>query len=178
MPSSPSTQASALLRFNRQLLQQAAELAQAHALPGRPSYRVLAGPHLRHVIEHYEALLFPPQPGVVDYDARARDEQLEASPQRAQARLEALYQALEGCAVFTLAEPLRVLGQCGLMGEDRFEASSSLGRELAFVASHAIHHFALLVGYCQQHGVPIPDGFGRAPATRAHERARQTPAFA
>jgi hypothetical protein len=157
--------------FNQHLLEQALALAAAHAGPGRPRYAGLVGAHLRHVIEHYEALLFPAQAGIVDYDARARDAQLEASPQLARTRLLALHHALGSCAAAQLHDAVQVRGQGGLAGEFDFQVPSSLGRELAFVASHTVHHFALLAGHCQQHGIATPEGFGKAPATRAHERA-------
>jgi hypothetical protein len=41
-----------------------------------------------------------------------------------------------------------------------------------FVASHAVHHFALLHAYCLQQGIPIGENFGKAPATVANERRR------
>ena len=37
----------------------------------------VTGPHRRHLIEHYEALLRPAHSGVVDYDTRPRDRELE-----------------------------------------------------------------------------------------------------
>jgi hypothetical protein len=61
----------------------------------------------------------------------------------------------------------------GLAGDFDFQAPSSLCRELAFLGSHTVHHFALLLEHCHQQGVSVPEGFGKAPATRAHERASQ-----
>ena len=73
-----------------------------------------------------------------------------------------------------LGMPVRVCGQCGGAGEFSFNHPSSIGRELAFVASHTVHHFALLAAHCQQHGIPTPADFGKAPATVAHERASRS----
>ncbi len=158
-----------LIAFNLHLLEQAQALAAEHYSPGRPPYAGLVGSHLRHVIEHSEALLFPNLVGSVNYDARPRDADLETSPNLARARLQALQRALTSTAAEDLAAPLQVHGQGGIEGEHRFQVTSSMGRELAFVASHTIHHFAMLVGHCQQHGIPMPEGFGKAAATRAHE---------
>jgi hypothetical protein len=158
-----------LLEFNMRLIEQAQALAAAHVGPGRPRYVGLVGSHLRHVIEHYDALLFPTHAGIVDYDARLRDADLETSPHVARSRLQALLRALTDTSAAGFAAPLQVQGQGGLKGESRFQVASSLGRELAFVASHTIHHFALLAAHCQQQGIPTPEGFGKAPATRSHE---------
>jgi hypothetical protein len=160
-----------LIEFNTRLLEQAQALAAAHASPGRPLYAGLVGSHLRHVIEHYEALLLPTESGSVDYDARPRDAALEACPNVARSRLQALQHVLTATPVARFAAPLHVKGQGGMEGECRFRVTSSLGRELAFVASHTIHHFALLATHFQQQGIPTPEEFGKAPATRAHERS-------
>jgi len=165
-----------LLGFNQRLIEHALTLVAAHAGPGRPPYAGPAGSHLRHLIEHYEALLFPAQAGIVDYDARARDAELEADPHVARARLQALHRAIAACSVARLGDAIEVRGQGGLMGEFDFQVTSSLGRELAFMASHTVHHFALLAGYCRERGITTPEGFGQAPATRAHERASRTAA--
>ncbi len=165
------TDPDALRRFNHALLGQALALAALHQTPGVPAYAKPVGAHLRHVIEHYEALLMPAEDGVVDYDARRRDAALEASPRLAQQHLLALQQHLaqQPCDP---RQPLTVRGLGGLAGEFAFELPSSLGRELVFVASHAVHHFALLVPHLRQHGLPLPgEGFGIAPATLAHTRS-------
>lgn len=175
LPITASTSTDALLRFNHALLSQALALAALHEAPGAPDYRQPVGAHLRHVIEHYEALLLPGRGRVVDYDARQRDAALEASPALARRRLLALQQHL-GTADLDLEQPLAVRGLAGLAGEFGFEVASSLGRELVFVASHAVHHYALLVAHLRQLGLPMPEGFGVAPATLAHARRPVQPA--
>jgi hypothetical protein len=160
-----------LLGFNRQVLDQALALVGGHAGPGAPPF---AGPvcaHLRHVVEHYEALVNGQPLGVVDYDGRPRDRQLETSPTLARDRLLGLRQVLGQWTPDMLDRPVRVLGQGGIIGDFDFCVTSSVGRELAFLASHAVHHFALLAEHLQRHGVPVPTHFGKAPGTVANEIA-------
>jgi hypothetical protein len=164
-------EAARLLRFNGQLLDQALSLVVAHQQPGAPPFAAPVGAHLRHVIEHYEALLIPRQPGIADYDGRCRDREVERSPQAARARLQALQQGLQLWRDASLAEPVQVRGLGGLAGEFGFDVPSTFGRELAFVASHTVHHFALLKAHCLQHGIAVAADFGKAAATAAHERA-------
>ena len=164
-------QAEALLRFNRDVLDQALALVAAHEAPGAPPYAQPVGAHLRHVIEHYEALLMPARPNEVDYDRRARDAELESCPGAARRRLCALQLCLQHWQEEDLHRPLSLRGQAGLAGEFAFAVESSVGRELVFLASHAVHHYALLKLHCQQHGMRIAADFGKAPATVAHERA-------
>jgi hypothetical protein len=165
------TLATRLLRFNRDVLAQAQELAAAHLTPGAPAYARPVGAHLRHVIEHYEALLFPPEPGAVDYDARPRDAALEQDPRIALQRLSVLSLALQGLGNQDLDVAVRVRGQGGLQGDFGFDVASSLERELVFAASHAVHHFAVLQPHCDAHALGPALHFGMAPATVAHERA-------
>jgi hypothetical protein len=161
-----------LLAFNQQVLDQALALVQLHARANGPRYAGPVGSHLRHVLEHYDALLFPAQTGVVDYDSRERNRELETQPAVAARHLQALGKRLHEWASAWLDKPVRVVGVAGTQGEFSFAAPSSLARELAFVASHAVHHFALLKTHCQQQGIHTPADFGKAPATVAHDRAQ------
>jgi hypothetical protein len=163
-----------LLAFNRQLIEQALALVAAHHTGCTAGYAGPVGAHLRHVIEHYEALVFPAAAGVVDYDHRARDRELERNPALAHERLLALHAALGIETRLSLLAPVQVHGQCGAAGAFNFCVASSVARELAFVASHTVHHFALLMPHCRQHGIPTPADFGQAPSTVAHARAAST----
>ena len=145
-------------------------LVALHELPGAPDYAMPVGAHLRHVIEHCEALVFPVEPGVVDYDQRPRDRELERQPAVARARLTALQAHLLAWTDAQLAAPRQVRGLGGLAGDFDFAVLSTVGRELVFVTSHAIHHYALLQAHCRQHGMHTGAQFGRASATAAHER--------
>ena len=165
---STAPEAQRLLRFNSQLIDQALTLVAAHDAIGAPDYALRTGPHLRHVIEHYEALVLRAVDHVVDYDRRPRDRELERDTRVARARLNALKQHLLDWSGATLAQPLRVDGQAGVAGEFEFSTLSSIGRELVFVASHATHHYALLQLYCEQQGMVTDPSLGVAPATVAH----------
>ena len=164
----PETQR--LLQFSIEVLEQALALVALHGLPGAPAYAAPVGAHLRHLIEHYDALLFPAEPGSVDYDQRPRERELERQPTLARTRLIALQARLLQWTDAHLDSQLRVRGLGGLAGDFEFAVQSTGGRELVFVASHAVHHFALLQPHCRQHGIAISAQFGRAPATVAHER--------
>jgi hypothetical protein len=160
-----------LLRFSAAALAQAHPLVAAHWRSRASAYTYPIGAHLRHVIEHYEALLQPQWPGVVDYDQRPRDRELQTNPDVALRRMHALLRRLNEWTAADLDTTVQVRGRGGLAGDFGFAVSSSVARELVFVTSHAIHHYALLKPHCMQHGLPIPAEFGRAPATVAHEAA-------
>jgi hypothetical protein len=164
-----------LLGFNQQVLDQALAVVGGHAVAAAsrsaPPFAGPVGAHLRHVVEHYEALVHGLPLGVVDYDGRPRDRQLETSPTLARDRLLGLRQVLGLWSPEMLGLSVQVLGQGGISGDFDFCVASSVGRELYFLASHAVHHFALLAPHLQRHGVPVPTHFGKAPATVANEIA-------
>ena len=138
MPPTLHSTARRLLRFNAAVIGQAIHLVAAHGQAGAPRYAYPTGAHLRHVIEHYDALLLPAKPGVVDYDDRPRDRELQRNAQLALRRLQLLLRRLDDWTEAHLEAPVQVRGRGGLAGDFGFAVSSSVGRELVFVASHAI----------------------------------------
>jgi len=48
------------------------------------------------------------------------------------------------------------------------EVETTVGRELAFVLSHTVHHNALIAVMAKTLGVPVPERFGYAPSTIVH----------
>lgn len=162
-----------LAAWNAALIGQWRSLALAFEAPGRPRFDLEVGPHLRHVLEHHEALLWPGVTGTVRYDERPRDARVEAEPGLAARRLARVEARLrDPRALPAAATPLRVELCVGLSGERIALIASTFGRELAFVGSHAVHHLALVVGHCRAHAIPLPEDAGRAPATVAHARGR------
>lgn len=173
MTPAATSDAADLQRFNREVLGQALALVRRHLGDTGARYAGPVGSHLRHVIEHYDALRAAGA-GVVDYDRRPRDRELECCPQTAERRLLAIDRWLADAGDAALHAPLRVHGRAGLGGERAFTVSSTLGRELVFVAGHAVHHYALVRDHCRRHGIEVDIDFGKAPSTVAHERLAAT----
>ncbi len=128
------------------------------------------GAHYRHCLDHFVSLLRSASCSFVDFDLRDRDPQIETDPARA---LELTREIREALARWTPGELARTVGtRC----EIRYAPGSSpvtgstLGRELAYVISHAIHHFAIIAIIGRLQGIPLPEDFGMAPSTLAHLR--------
>ena len=51
---------------------------------------------------------------------------------------------------------------CGRSGE---WCASTGRRELQFLLSHSVHHYAIIAMICGQHEIEVPEGFGVAPST-------------
>ncbi|HZL99470.1 MAG TPA: DinB family protein [Planctomycetota bacterium] len=135
------------------------------------------GAHVRHVLDHYRQFLAGLPLGEIDYDARARDTEVERSVEAASAearRLIAELSALQTGAGTAAsgragpdwaARPLRVRQQ-GDEVPGRFDGCESHAlRELLFLASHAVHHQALIAVLARAQGLAVPERFGLAPST-------------
>ena len=159
-----------LLRYNIDVLDQGLKVIDAHAAAPGSDYASHTGPHLRHIIEHYEALTLHIATRSVDYDTRARDRGPEQDPQLAAARIKALQQQLAMLDTRNIEAPIAVHLRGGLSGEENFVSYSTLARELLFVASHAVHHYALIQVHCKAQGICLGQDFGKAPSTVRHDR--------
>lgn len=128
------------------------------------------GAQYRHVLDHYRAFLQGLPGGRVDYDARARDEWIERS------RPAALNATLEcGAGIATLAgqadRQVLVQTDSGAGPEHPDWRPSSAGRELQFLCSHTVHHFALIKLLLEGSGVELSAEFGTAPSSLSYQRA-------
>lgn len=131
------------------------------------------GQHLRHTLEHVEALVEGLPESNINYDARKRDETIEREPDAAARRCQELRDALEHAGYnLPVEHALSVRSSCSC-DEDAADQNSSLGRELQFLVSHTVHHFAIMAGICHALGIRTPDEFGIAPSTLKH-RAQVT----
>lgn len=119
------------------------------------------GGHMRHAVEHYICFLDGLADGAVDYDSRKRDADVET---RRAAAIDALADLAARVSALELDEaaPLQVRLDTG--GASLWTASS-VGRELQFLLSHTVHHYALITVLCKLHDLPTEPGFGVAPST-------------
>jgi len=168
------------VRYNAALLGQAQVAVGRLVREAAPTFRFAqaVGPHLRHVLDHYSAFLAGLNQGPalrIAYDVRDRSMAIQSQPAVAMARLAEMQESIQTCAASPMARwdmdtPVEVVAQVGLEGESALSTRSTLGRELLFLSSHTVHHFALVAHYCLAAGVDMGADFGKAPATVAFER--------
>jgi uncharacterized damage-inducible protein DinB len=125
------------------------------------------GGHVRHCLDHVDALLSGVTAGRITYDQRRRGGEVETSRHAALAALRRQDWQLSAHLVGREDQPLRL---SAVVGADLppVEADTTVGRELVFVLSHTIHHNALIGVMAKTLGVPLPPYFGYAPSTIAH----------
>ena len=119
------------------------------------------GQHVRHIIELFQCLEKGYDEGIVNYEKRKRDYQIETNKELAAALLKAVYQNIE-----------RPNKEIILEAEDYYDTMeivsipSNYYRELAYNLEHTIHHMALIrVGVNEVSSVKLPGEFGVAYST-------------
>jgi uncharacterized damage-inducible protein DinB len=125
------------------------------------------GGHVRHSLDHIDALLAAVERGELDYDQRRRGTDVETS--RAAALASMARQERQLLALPTFAERRRLrLTMIVSSALPAATVETTLGRELGFVLSHTIHHNALIAVMAETLGATVPERFGYAPSTIAH----------
>jgi len=129
------------------------------------------GGHFRHNLDHYRAFVKGVGSGRVNYDARDRSLDVEVNPETARACSLELAERLRAMAG---TEEDRGLAICMDDGGSSVWTQTSFARELQFLLSHTIHHYALVVAIATRYGIEdFPEGFGVAPST-LHYRETMT----
>ncbi len=114
---------------------------------------------MRHCVEHYEEFLFAlSECRDLNYEKRPRDLKLENDVVEALQRLANIREALLQLNISD--HPLGVW-DTGVI----FAAPSSVVRELQYLMSHTVHHFALISVIASLGDISVPKDFGIAPST-------------
>ncbi len=122
------------------------------------------GDHYRHILEHYQMFLSGYSDSFVDYDARVRDARLSTDRKFAiQATDDIL---LKFDLVDDLNRHLRIkMATSKDLNKNSPFSESTVSRELQYLQSHTIHHFALISMILRSQGRRPADDFGVAPST-------------
>lgn len=122
------------------------------------------GGHFRHCLEFVNCFLHGIANGRVDYDKRERNRRIETNREYAITEFTRTIQILEGISLPETGNPLLVKPE-DAASEEEFWCASSIERELEFLQSHTIHHYALIGFKLRAFGFAPPPEFGIAPST-------------
>lgn len=122
------------------------------------------GAHVRHCLDHVQAVLEAAPGGLLSYDHRARQTSLEHCRELAAEALRAAVARLDGLVREAKDAPVTLVSQVDRSGV-RIQVASSLGRELVFALQHTIHHQATVAVILADRGLTLPATFGYAPST-------------
>jgi hypothetical protein len=119
------------------------------------------GQHVRHIIELFQCLATGYEIGLVNYEKRKRDKNIEIKKQLALDLLKDIYDKLD--------RPNKALKLEALYDEHATEViaiDTNYFREVAYNLEHTIHHMALIrIGVTAVSAVSLPENFGVASST-------------
>ncbi len=119
------------------------------------------GTHFRHNLDFITNLLNGLETGKLDYNRRERNLQVEQNRQLAVLQFRNSIARLEKLTSETLEKQILVRSET----IENLWCESSVIRELEFLQSHTIHHYALIETKLVLFGYQVPSGFGVAPST-------------
>jgi len=99
------------------------------------------GEHMRHILEFYLLLVSGAFTGIVNYDKRERNKNIETETKYAIATIDKI---INGIEVINLDELITFEADYTQKGSSNNKVKSSLSRELAYCVEHSIHHQALI----------------------------------
>lgn len=119
------------------------------------------GQHARHIIEMYECLLNGYESGVVCYDDRNRDLEIETNKEAAKTRIAKILSSFRQAN----KEIELKISYCN-HEENQISLTSNYFRELVYNLEHAVHHKALIkTGLIEVSINDIPENLGVASST-------------
>lgn len=176
MNRAPASAIAEILRQGESLVRALDDEIYTRVLP--QAFNSAVGGHYRHCLDHFQCLLDGLEIGELNYDARRRDRRVETDRQFALVETRRLRAACDAIAPGALDLPITVRSNTSYTKNGSPAMMSTVGREVMYAVAHAIHHYALLGVMCGLMGIRLPHGFGVAPSTLEHEKARRAMAAA
>ncbi len=124
------------------------------------------GAHARHLLDFVDCLLDGLEARRIDYTARKRSPEVEASRGAGRRAIEGAIEGLDRLRGLDGHLPLEVRPEL-----DQDWTPSSLAREIQSVSGHVVHHHALIHMVLAHRGIEAPSDYGVAPSTLAHRAA-------
>lgn len=142
-----------------------------------PQFSASVGQHMRHILDHYDCFLQGIPTRHINYDQRARALHIETDKNSALQMLSRLaFQLKTITPSLTHADDqdhIQVSLRTSLSTETPVPVTSSLQRELIFLQSHTIHHYAIIASILKLLDVSVDNSFGVAASTLWHREQIQ-----
>jgi len=125
------------------------------------------GQHTRHILEFFVELNKGYETGMVDYDKRIRNKNIEADKDFAITTISQI-----GATIQKPDKELLLQAEYGEGEAHSAQVFSNYYRELVYNLEHTVHHMALIrIGVNAVSNVVIPDEFGVAASTLKYRKA-------
>lgn len=141
--------------------------ADQYSYPCKNLTNSTIGQHVRHIIEMFQCLEKGYETGVVNYEKRKRDQQIETDKVFALGLLREIHAGLDKSDKELILE--------GVYNDDSnhvMQFATNYYREIVYNLEHTIHHMALIrVGLQEFTAIELPDNYGMASATVKHKKS-------
>lgn len=127
------------------------------------------GAHIRHILERFQSVTAGLPDGLIDYDARKRELNLEQNLEAAAFTLTSIRRRFEEFATDPSANHHIAVRESVHPELAPAVAQSTVARELMGLISHTTHHLAIIGLLARPLGYRLPAHFGKAASTRIFE---------
>ncbi len=135
--------------------------------PGKLLFNATIGRHVRHILELFICLENGYETGLVNYEERKRDTQIEKNKDFARHLLWDIYKGLNK----NNKELLLEAGYDEASGKT-VEVTTNYYREIIYNLEHTVHHMALIrIGVNEVSCIQLPKDYGVAASTIKHRKA-------
>jgi uncharacterized damage-inducible protein DinB len=138
------------------------------------------GRHVRHIVDHFNALKDRKQIAngeaktsplsIIDYNQRSRDSDIERDFERGQSIVKALSHLPAALDPASLNQPVQVRAEISGTHTENGEFQSTLAREILYLINHTIHHAAYIKLLLRGESLLLPAHIGIAPCTASFLR--------
>jgi len=139
-----------------------------------PNFISSAGAHMRHIIDHYLALMDGLNTETVDYDIRRRGGIIESNPKAAIKEIEKISNWIKRLSETDLNKNITLSTEISITQKTTQTFRTSIARELIFAGSHAVHHYAMIAQIAFSQKICVPEFFGIAPTTATFLRGQES----
>ena len=136
----------------------------------KPHFISSAGAHIRHIIDHYNAIIIGANSQFINYDVRERHNKVEKNPKAAFQTIMQIEQWLQQVTPQQLSAQVTLSTEVSILSCKIEQVKTTIARELVFAASHAVHHYAMIAQIALTQQITLPPHFGVAPATATYLR--------
>jgi len=124
------------------------------------------GQHIRHILEFYIELGNGYRNGIIDYDGRKRDHNLQTLRESAILKIQQISQLIK-----LENKELKVVVELDPEDECKQQLPTNYFRELMYNLEHTVHHMALIrVGISLTSTIVLPEDFGVAASTIKYKK--------
>ena len=125
------------------------------------------GQHVRHILELFLCLENGYEAGIVNYENRKRDQNIETNKSFALQLMQSIDAGLN-------KPDKKLVLEAGYddLSEDVLQIETNYQRELVYNLEHTVHHMALIrVGLLELSSIELPESFGVASSTIKYRKA-------